>query len=154
MIVAWWGVVLVERSPRNAPQGVEKMHSECRIDSESYDRANNTLWSALILIGKALYKNQLLYELFFPSRCSYPSYSQWTPRSGWRQSRPWKIPTSKSFPYTQQSKLPLSLKCIFILKIRFRGPRKLHESAVMGLCISRPVVWALNRHCTLHEQTT
>ena len=28
---------------RNAPQGVEKVHSECRIDSESYDRGNNTL---------------------------------------------------------------------------------------------------------------
>ena len=48
---------------RNAPQGVEKVHCECRIDSESYDRGNNTLWSALILIGKALYKNQLLLLL-------------------------------------------------------------------------------------------
>ena len=28
---------------RNAPQGVEKVHSECRIHSESYDRGNNTL---------------------------------------------------------------------------------------------------------------
>ena len=65
MIVSWWGVVLVEHSRRNAPQGVEKMHFECRIDSDSNDRANNTLWSALILIRKALYKNQLLYELFF-----------------------------------------------------------------------------------------
>ena len=28
---------------RNAPQGVEKVHFECRIDSESYDWGNNTL---------------------------------------------------------------------------------------------------------------
>ena len=28
---------------QNAPQGVEKVHSECRIDSESDDRGNNTL---------------------------------------------------------------------------------------------------------------
>ena len=45
----------------NAPQGVEKVHSECRIDSESYDQGNDTLWSALISVGKALYKNQLFY---------------------------------------------------------------------------------------------
>ena len=38
---------------RNAPQGVEKVHSECRIVSESYDRGNNTLWSALIIIWKS-----------------------------------------------------------------------------------------------------
>ena len=28
---------------RNAPQGVEKVHAECRIVYESYDRGNNTL---------------------------------------------------------------------------------------------------------------
>ena len=28
---------------RNAPQGVEEVHSECRIVPESYDRGNNTL---------------------------------------------------------------------------------------------------------------
>ena len=38
---------------RNAPQGVEKVHFECRIVSESYDRGNNTLWSALIIIWKS-----------------------------------------------------------------------------------------------------
>ena len=27
----------------NAPQGVEKVHPECRIDSESYDQGNDTL---------------------------------------------------------------------------------------------------------------
>ena len=28
---------------RNDPQGVEKVHSECRIHSESYEWDNNTL---------------------------------------------------------------------------------------------------------------
>ena len=28
---------------QNAPQGVEKVHCKCRIDSESYDRGNKTL---------------------------------------------------------------------------------------------------------------
>ena len=30
-------------SGQNAPQGVEKVHYECRIDNESSDRGNNTL---------------------------------------------------------------------------------------------------------------
>ena len=53
----WVGIVHTCKmaTGQNAPHGVEKVHSECRIDSESYDQGNNTLWSALILIGKALY---------------------------------------------------------------------------------------------------
>ena len=31
---------------QNAPQGVEKVHYECRIDTESNDMGNNTLGSA------------------------------------------------------------------------------------------------------------
>ena len=31
------------KTGRNAPQGVEKVHCECRTDSESYDSGNNTL---------------------------------------------------------------------------------------------------------------
>ena len=38
---------------RNALQGVEKVHFECRIVPESYDLGNNTLWSALIIIWKS-----------------------------------------------------------------------------------------------------
>ena len=58
----WIGIVRACKTAtgRNAPQGVEKVNSECRLDSESYDWGNNTLWSALIIIGKALYKKRLL----------------------------------------------------------------------------------------------
>ena len=36
---------------RNTPQGVEKVHSECRIVAESYDRGNNNLEKRYIKIG-------------------------------------------------------------------------------------------------------
>ena len=51
----WVGIMRACKTAtgRNAPQGVEKVHSECRIVSESYDRGNNTLWSALIIIWKS-----------------------------------------------------------------------------------------------------
>ena len=39
-----WHVCTPEVAPsQNAPQGVEKVHFECRIDIESSDRGNNTL---------------------------------------------------------------------------------------------------------------
>ena len=39
-----WYVCTPEVAPgQNAPQGVEKVHYECRIDIESSDRGNNTL---------------------------------------------------------------------------------------------------------------
>ena len=39
-----WYVYTPEVAPsQNAPQGVEKVHYECRIDIESSDRGNNTL---------------------------------------------------------------------------------------------------------------
>ena len=39
-----WHVCTPEVAPsQNAPQGVEKVHYECRIDIESSDRGNNTL---------------------------------------------------------------------------------------------------------------
>ena len=43
IVVSWhvWACQMV--TGRNAPQGVEKVHSECRLDSEFYDRGNNTL---------------------------------------------------------------------------------------------------------------
>ena len=40
---------------RNAPYGVEIVHCECWIGSESNDQGNNILWSTLILIAKVLY---------------------------------------------------------------------------------------------------
>ena len=51
----WVGIVCACKTVtgRNAPQGVEEVHSECRIVPESYDRGNNTLWSALIIIWKS-----------------------------------------------------------------------------------------------------
>ena len=52
----WWvGIVRARNKATglNAPQGVEKEHFKCRTDTESYDRGNNTLWSALIMKWKS-----------------------------------------------------------------------------------------------------
>ena len=43
IVVSWHVRACQMETGRNAPQGVEKVHSECRIDPESYDWANNTL---------------------------------------------------------------------------------------------------------------
>ena len=51
-VVSWHVRACKMATGRNAPHEVEKVHSECRINSESYDRGNNALWSALIIIGK------------------------------------------------------------------------------------------------------
>ena len=51
--LSWHVCACKTATGRNAPKGVEKVHSECRIVSESYDRGNNTLSSALIIIWKS-----------------------------------------------------------------------------------------------------
>ena len=48
---------------KNAPQGVENVHCECRISTDSNDQGNNAQWSTLILTGKALYKKQVIIIL-------------------------------------------------------------------------------------------
>ena len=54
---------------QSAPQGVEKVHCECKLDTESNDRGNNTLWSTLILIWKRYVKKTGIIIII--NYCSY-----------------------------------------------------------------------------------
>ena len=50
---------------RNTPQGVEKVHSECRIVSESYDRGKYTVKRFDHNLEKRYIKNGYYYYYFF-----------------------------------------------------------------------------------------